>query len=95
MDSLENIDVCSATDPVRERVLVVVGVEDNVELVAGEDAAEEGDDGDENEGNTDPNTRFALAREASFFNPMSIRDSVFGCSEDRGARRSKGTKPAG
>jgi hypothetical protein len=48
-----------------------------------------------NEEKTEPNTRFAVSREASFLKSIRNLDGVFGSGGDGSGRRSRGTMPAG
>jgi hypothetical protein len=64
-----------------------------VDALAAEDEAEE--EFEVNEEKTEPNTRFALSREASFLSSRRNRDSVLGSGGGGRGLRSKGTKPAG
>jgi hypothetical protein len=76
------------------REAVVSGLEDLEEVVlAAEDEAGEGFG--EREEKTEPNTRFALSREASFLNPIRNLDGFLGSGGGGTGRSSKGTKPAG
>lgn len=71
---------------------VVSGLIDLVELTA-EDAAVE--ELKENGEKTDPSTRFAFSREASFLRSNRKREGFFASGEGGRGRRSNGTKPAG
>ena len=68
------------------------GLSDLVELAA-EDVAVEGFE--ENGEKTDPSTRFAFSREASFLNSRRNLEGCFGVFGGGDGRRSNGTKPAG
>jgi len=81
----------AGSDATSDRVLLS-GVADLVELAAEDEAVEEAE---ENEGKTDPSTRFAFSLEASFLNSELIREGFWGDGGCGTGRRSKGTKPAG
>ena len=61
--------------------------------VAADDGAEEVEE--ENGEKTDPSTRFAFSREASFLSFTRNFESFFGSGGGGAGRRSKGTKPPG
>ena len=70
------------------------GLEDlDVDSLAAEDEAEE--EFEENGDKTEPNTRFAVSREASFPNSNRNLDGFFGSGGGGGGRRSRGMMPAG
>lgn len=88
---LANIVVGSA-DADGNDALSVSGLVDLVELAA-EDGAVEADE--EKGEKTDPSTRFAFSREASFLSSMRNFDTFFGSGGGGGGVRSNGAKPAG
>ena len=69
------------------------GLSDLVELAA-EDVAVEGLE-EENGAKTDPSTRFAFSREASFLNSRRNLEGCLGGFGGGDGRKSNGTKPAG
>jgi hypothetical protein len=77
---------------------LVSGLGDLVELAA-EDEADEVSEVvevlEENGENTEPSTRFAFSREASFLSSMRNLESFLGSRGRGGGRRSNGMKPAG
>jgi hypothetical protein len=97
-DLLEYSDVGSAAAAVKEGGLVDAGdagdagLNDLLEPAAGDEAAEEEDE--EREGKTDPSSRFALSREASFLNSMRLLEGFLG-SRDGGDGFRSAAKPAG
>ena len=78
VDLLENVDVRSPAAAGRESVRGVVGLKDPVELAAEDEAAGNDEEEGESEENTDPNTRLAFSREASFLSSIRIRDGFLG-----------------
>lgn len=94
-DLLEYKDAGSADAVWKEARGAVSGLEDlDVEALAAEDEAEEELEG-VNEEKTEPSTRFAVSREASFLNSNRNLDGVFGSGGDGRGSRSRGTMPAG
>jgi len=90
---LAYIDVGSEDAATNEGGLSDAGLAERVELAA-EDGAEE-EDVEDSEEKTDPSTRFAFSREASFLNSMRRRDTFLGSGGGGRGLRSKGMKPAG
>jgi hypothetical protein len=90
---LANIVVRSA-DADENDALSVSGLADPVELAA-EDGAVEVEVDEEKGEKTDPSTRFAFSREASFLSSTRNLDGFFGSRGGGGGLRSKGTKSAG
>jgi hypothetical protein len=84
-DAAEN-DVLSDLD--------VSGLVDLLEVPA-EGVAGGGGEVEENGENTDPSTRFAFSRDASFLSSMRNLEAFFDWGGGGGGLRSKGTKPAG
>ncbi len=88
---LANIVVGSA-DADENDALGVSGLVELVELAARDGAVE----ADEEKGEkTDPSTRFAFSREASFLSSTRNFDIFFSCRGGGRGLRSNGTKPAG
>lgn len=71
------------------------GLADRVEFAAEDEAVEEVEGVEESEEKTDPNTRFAFSRVASFSNASRIREGLFGSRGTGWGRSSNGTKSAG
>lgn len=69
------------------------GLAERVELAAEDEAAEV--EKEESEGKTDPRTRLALSREASFPNSTRIREGFWGSAGGGEGNRSDGTQPSG
>jgi hypothetical protein len=94
-DLLEYNDVGSAEAAWKEaRGAAVSGLEDlEDDALAAEDEAVE--EFEVNEEKTEPNTRFALSREASFLSSRRNLDGFLGSGGGGWGLRSKGMKPAG
>jgi hypothetical protein len=86
-DLLANIELRSAVAASNEGGLAA-GLADRVELAA-EDVAVEVED-EESEEKTEPRTRFAFSREASFPNSIRMREGFFGSLGGGGGLRSTG-----
>lgn len=95
LDLLEYKDAGSADAAWKEaRRAAESGLVDlEVDALAAVDEAEEGLD--DSEGKTEPSTRFAVSREASFLNSIRNLFGVFGFGVAGSGRRSSGTMPAG
>jgi hypothetical protein len=94
-DLLEYKDDGSADAAWKEARSAVSGLEDrDVDTLAAEDEAEEELE-EVNEEKTEPSTRFADSREASFLNSKRNLVGVLGSGGVGNGRRSKGTIPAG
>jgi len=88
---LEYSDAGSAEAALIEGVLTG-GLGDRVELAAEDEAAEEFEESEEK---TEPSTRFAFSREASFSSSVRIHEGFFGGGGVGRGRRSAGMKPGG
>ena len=91
-DLLEYSVAESAAADVKDGARVEAGLDERVEPAAEDEAVEEVEESEEK---TDPSTRFAFSREASFLSSTIIREDFLGSGGGCGIPSSKAAKPAG